>query len=293
MGHLAALLAISFAAAAAQDPLERVLDRISEQAEVFRSVAPKVISRETLVQRAMKPRKHRFPIRIGAAPQNPPAPVYQTREIVSEYGFAALKSAPGALQEFRQVISVDGRPVASEDKARESLAAGLTSDNDRLRKRMLERFERHGLAGAAADFGQIILLFSRRRLDRYEFRLDGSDQRIGAERVIAVVFKEKPGQGSLLVLERRQAIYQPLEGQISVRERDALPIRVWMRAQRDDHGIMVRDEATVDYVESQHGLIVPVSVVHRQFAGRELRVENVFRYSPFRIFSAETDIKFQ
>jgi len=293
MGRIAALLALCFAAAAAQDPLTHVLDRISEQAEIFRSAAPKVIAREMLVQRALRPRKHRFPLRIGAAPEKPPALSFQTREIVSEYGFATLKSSPGSLHEFRQVISVDGRPVTDEGKARESLAAGLVSDDDRLRKRMLERFERHGLVGAATDFGQIIMLFSRSRLDRYEFRLDSSSQRIGAERVRTVVFKEKPGGHSLLVLERRQAIYQPLEGQIWVRERDALPVRVWVRTQRDDHGTVVRDEATVDYVESPHRLIVPASVVHRQFAGGELRVENVFRYSPFRMFAAETDIKFQ
>jgi hypothetical protein len=35
-----------------------------------------------------------------------------------------------------------------------------------------------------------------------------------------------------------------------------------------------------------------VSVVHRQFVGPDLVVENVFRYSPFRLFSADTEMKF-
>jgi hypothetical protein len=32
--------------------------------------------------------------------------------------------------------------------------------------------------------------------------------------------------------------------------------------------------------------------VHRQFVGPDLVVENVFRYSSFRMFSADTDMKF-
>lgn len=291
MARLAALLAIWPVCVAAEDPLQAALDRISAQAEIFRGAAPKVIARETLVQRAQRPRRHRFPVTIGGNTGQPPPVEFERREIASEYGFAALKSAPGALHEFREVVTVDGRRVATEAKARESLAAGLISDDDRARKRMLERFERHGLVGAAADFGQIILLFSRRRLDRYDFRLAG-EQRIGADRAKVIVFKEKAGKGSLLVFERRQAIYQPLEGQIWVRERDGMPVRVWLRAQRESGGVAMRDEATVDYVESPHGLIVPASVVHRQFAGGQMTVENVFRYSPFRMFAADADIKF-
>jgi hypothetical protein len=291
MMRLVALLAIWPVCLAAEDPLQAALKRISAQAATFRSAAPKMIARETLVQRALKSRRHRFPVTIGSNTQQPVPADFVTREIVSEYGFAALKSAPGALHEFREVITVDGRHVATEAKARRSLAAGLISDDDRARKRMLESFERHGLVGAATDFGQIILLFSRPRLNRYDFRLAG-DQRIGADRARVVVFKEKAAQGSLLVFERRQAIYQPLEGQIWVRERDGLPARVWLRAQRESGGVTMRDEATVDYVQSPHGTIVPASVVHRQFTGSQLTVENVFRYSPFQMFAAEAEITF-
>jgi hypothetical protein len=33
-------------------------------------------------------------------------------------------------------------------------------------------------------------------------------------------------------------------------------------------------------------------VVYRQFAGADLMVENVFNYSPFRLFTADTEMKF-
>jgi hypothetical protein len=254
-------------------------------------MAPKVIARETLTQRARKPPRRRFPIRIGNPEPEPPPPEYQNREIVSEYGFASLQSAPGALHEFRQVITVDRRQVASETKARESLTAGLRSAGDRRRKRMLEQFEKHGLVGAASDFGQLILLFTRRRIGSYDFRLAGA-QRLGDDPVWVVAFLEKKGQGSLLIVERQKAIYQPVEGEIWVRRQDLLPVRVTLRTARSTALTTLRDEATVDYVRSPHGLIVPASVEHRQFAGDTLTVENLFRYSPFRMFAAEAEIKF-
>ena len=52
------------------------------------------------------------------------------------------------------------------------------------------------------------------------------------------------------------------------------------------------DEATVDYVMTQHGFLAPASVVHRQTVASQLVVENLFQYSPFRRFAADTDIKF-
>jgi hypothetical protein len=54
----------------------------------------------------------------------------------------------------------------------------------------------------------------------------------------------------------------------------------------------MRDEATVDYVRSPHGLVVPITITHRQHSGSSLVVENVFRYSPFRAFAAQTKIKY-
>ncbi len=44
---------------------------------------------------------------------------------------------------------------------------------------------------------------------------------------------------------------------------------------------------------SPHGLVVPVAVVNRKYAGAELMVEDVFHYSPFRMFETDTQIKFE
>ncbi|HWR49991.1 MAG TPA: hypothetical protein VN428_02720, partial [Bryobacteraceae bacterium] len=201
-----ALFFLVLACGAAQD-IPALLGRLTEEAQVFGQLAPKVLARETLVQRAREDAGRGFPIRIGRSAQEPPQPEYRRREIVSEYGFASIKAGSGALHEFRQVITVDGRRIATEEKARESLTAGLKSASDRTRKRMLEQFEKHGLKGAASDFGQLILLFTRRRLADYEFTSAGETV-LGPERVKIVRFVEKAGRGRLLIIERSKAIYR-------------------------------------------------------------------------------------
>ncbi len=289
-----ALFLLGLACCPAQDAsLQAMLDRLAEEAEVFRQLAPKMVARETLVQRARTDSGRAFPIRIGRSAQKPPEPEYNRREIVSEYGFASLKPGAGPLLEFRQVISVDGRRVATDEKARESLTAGLKSPNDQSRKRMLEQFEKHGLRGAASDFGQLILLFTKRRLGDYEFTVTGEDM-LGPDRVKIVRFVEKAGRGRLLIIERSKAIYRPLEGQIWLRGRDGMPLRMTLLTRRESaEGVTVRDEATVDYVLSPHGAIVPRTVVYRQFSGLALTVENLYLYSPFRLFAADTEVRFE
>jgi len=270
--------------------LPAILSRLGEEAEVFARMAPDMVAQETLKQRARKmPR--RFRPRLGNSAVQPPKPQYRTREIVSEYGYSMFRQAPGVLHEFRQVVSVDGRRIASVEGARRTLSRGLRSEDDRLKKRMLEDFEKHGLTGAAADFGQVILLFGKRRLAEYAFSISGAG-RIGADAALILSFQQTGGAGSLLIFDRRSALHQPLEGEIWVRQPDPLPLRIVLRSTRKEADAVIRDEARVDYVVSPHGALAPVSVVHRQLAGDELVVENLFQYSSFRKFSSETEVKF-
>src|SRR5436305_15310397 len=109
-------------------PLTDILSRVSEEAEVFRRVAPQTISEEALGQRSLKP-PPRFRPRVGAgATAAAPPPEYRTRTIVSEYSYSTLQDAPGALHEFRQVISVDGRSIKTPEQARHALSLGLKSE---------------------------------------------------------------------------------------------------------------------------------------------------------------------
>src|SRR5947199_3694787 len=126
--------------AAVQEPVRPniadLLSRVAEEAEILQQNAPKALTRETLEQRAVMP-PSRFRPRIGTAATEPGKPRLQVREIVSEYSVGTLKdSASNNLIEFRQVTSVDGRKVQSEEKARHFLSIGIKSPDDRVRKRM-------------------------------------------------------------------------------------------------------------------------------------------------------------
>src|SRR5207244_5603049 len=142
-----------------------------------------------------------------------------------EYGYSAFKDSPGALHEFRTVVSIDGRKVQAPEKARRTLTLGVTSADDSVKKQLLKEFEKHGLIGAATDFGQLILLFSKRRLANYDFELAGQD-RIGADTAARLKFRQKGGNESLTVFAHNDAIRAVLQGFLWVRMPDYVPLRI-------------------------------------------------------------------
>jgi hypothetical protein len=94
-----------------------------------------------------------------------------------------------------------------------------------------------------------------------------------------------------------------------VRKSDGLPLRIqsWSEHPPDastqallqawsghapDATLRVRDEATVDYVQSAHGFLTPASVIHRHLVDGKVITENLYRYEPFKMFSADAEIKF-
>ena len=288
-GGMRLLAYIWLVSAACAQTMPQFLARISEEAEVFRHVAPQVLSEETLSQRA--PAARRFHPRLGTAATKPIAPRIETREIISEYSFGTLKDAPGSLHEFREVISVDGRRVSSAESARQSLALGLTSSDDKAKKRMLETYQHFGLDNAAVDFGPLLLLFTKRNIGNYHFTLGGPD-RIGADPVRAISYRQTSGGEHMLVVAGHKAMRLPLEGRIYVRVPDGLPLRITMDASRKDGKHEFRDEATVDYTQSAQGFLAPVSVTHESYENGRLVSQENFRYAPFRRFGADAAIRF-
>jgi hypothetical protein len=273
---------------AQQSDIPKMTGRIAEEADVFAHIARAVLSEETLQQRTRKPvsRFHPRVVDPGA-----PKEEFLRREIVSEYGYSSFQDSPAALHEFRTVISVDGKKVLAVEKARRSLTLGVRSTDDGAKKQMLRDFEKHGLIGAVADFGQLILLFTKRRLADYEFAVAGQD-RIGADTATVLSFKQKSGQESLTIFAGNAALRSQLQGAIWVRNPDYLPLRIKLLSSRKDGPYVINTEGTVDYAMSPHGCILPAAVVHRDTVGGKLLTENIFRYAPFRKFGAESELKF-
>ena len=148
-GPLAAMLTV---AVHAQPDLRGILSRVAEEAEVLQQNAPKVLSQETLEQRAVLP-PSRFHPRIGQAATQVVKPRLAVREVVSEYSVGTLKdSDSNNLVEFRQVVAVDGRPIQSAESARHALSLGMHSQtkNDSPSSSVLKQLTLDRLLGMKA-----------------------------------------------------------------------------------------------------------------------------------------------
>ena len=269
--------------------------------------APKSLTQEVLEQRALMPAT-RFRPRIGkkATTTAAPPPRLVVRQIVSEYSVGTLKeSTVQNLTELRQVISVDGRKVQSAASARHALSLGVTSADDRIRKRMLEDFAKHGLVDIATDYGIFLLAFTKRGLENMKVTLGGEEQ-VGADAAWVLNWQQTSPDAGLLQFVGNQASRVALRGRLLVRKSDGLPLRIqsWTEHSEDATQVLlqswsghpptqtVRDEATVDYIQSAHGFLTPASVVHRHLVDGHVMTENLYRYEPFKMFSADAEIKF-
>lgn len=252
-----------------------------------------MLGEETLKQRALKP-PPRFRPRLGNAAKRPPRPTWQTREIRSEYAFASFDGEGGAMHELRQVIAVDGKKVQEQKSAQESLAKIVMASDDARKKLLLKEFEKHGLTGAATDFGQLILLFTPREIVHYEFTYSHMEWRENAA-ILVFSYRQIDGPEALTLIDARkgdQTSQLAIEGEVWVTEANLAPVRITVTATRGVGADQVREEAEVEYSMSPYGAVLPVSTEHRELRGGKPVAENRFKYAEFRKFGASSDIKF-
>jgi len=289
---LLALAMLAVSQESAPLALPDFLSRLAEEAEVFHQNIPKTLTTETLEQRTLLP-PSRFHPRIGrSAVQQVPQPRLRVRQIVSEYSVGALQESPSHdLTEFRQVISIDGRKVQSDESARHALSIGLKDPDDRARKRMLEDFANHGLVDVATDYGLILLTFSKRGQQQILFTPAG-DLQIGVDSVAVLDWQQTSSADGMLEFIGNQASRRAMRGRLMFRKSDGLPERVDAWTEHSLNGHLIRDEATVDYVLSPHGFLTPASVLHRHLVDARVITENLYRYQPFKLFGADAEIKF-
>jgi hypothetical protein len=227
-------------------------------------------------------------MRVGDAAKQSQAADWKEHEIVSEYAFVLLGRQ---IHELRQVTSADGKQVAGEKKATDALAKLITANDDQRKKRALEQMEKYGLRGGATDFGQILLLFSRGSIERYEFTAAGP-RLMGTVATQVFHYQQLDGQQALTVFRGNSgtgaATTQRLsvQGEIWVREADGLPVRITMTATDSsaDKEETLREEATVDYAMSEFGTLLPVEATQRELRTGEEVAENKFSYRDFHRF---------
>jgi hypothetical protein len=288
------LLAVFSCALHADDRTQQLVASLSHEAEAFRKIAPDVVGHETLFQRAIKPPKGGFHIRVGASAQTSAEPVWQERRILSEYSFAAFAGEGGALHEVRRVTQVDGRSVQDSRKAQEELAAVVTAPDDKRKKELLEQFEKYGLVGAVTDFGQLLLLFNPRDVLHYEFTYRRMEMQ-GLARLLVFGYQQIDGSEGLTVIDAAHgdsAHNMRIAGEVWVRENNFIPVRITLATGQGEGQQSVREEASVDYSMSSYGALLPVWTEHRELRGGKVVVENKFSYTDFHKFTAATQINF-
>ena len=188
---------------------------------------------------------------------------------------------------------MDGKPVTSREKARETLTLGASSDDDRLKKKLLLEFQRHGLANAAVDLGQLIMLFTRRDIGNYKFEITG-EQQIPGDTALVIKYEQATGGESLTIYQGKRATRELLRGELWVRKSDNLPVRITVTSDTlEDDKKAAKHRAEVDYSRSAHGIMLPTLARYEKHIDGELMVENVARYSSFSMFSVDAEIKFE
>jgi len=274
---------------------KKMTARVSEEAEAFQRLAPQVLGEETLHQRSMKP-PPRFRPRIGNAATTAPKPEWQERTIVSEYAFTSLSGADsGELHEIRQVTTVDGKKIEDTKKAQAALAKAITANDDGRKKALLKQFEKYGLLGAVTDYGQALLLFTRRNMERYEFTPKGSNW-LNGQSVRVLGYRQLDGPETLTLIDesrKDQVKHLRIEGELWVRSDNFVPVRIIMAAHQGFGDDQMKEEASIDYAMSQFGALLPLKTEHRETRGGKIAAENQFVYSAFKKFGASSDITFE
>ena len=276
----------------ADERTQQLMARLSQEADAFRKLAPNVVGQETLFQRAVKPPKGGFHIRVGASAQNAPQPVWQERRIVSEYSFAPFSGEGGAIHELRRVTAVDGKTIQDGKKAQQELAAVVTAADDKRKRELLEQFEKNGLLGAVTDFGQVLLLFTSHDIQHYEFTYRRIENQ-GNAHLLVFGYQQIDGPEGLTVIDARRgeaAQNVRIAGEVWVRESNFLPVRITLATEQD--GGLIREEASVDYAMSTYGALLPFWTEHRELRAGKAVAENKFSYADFRKFDTSSEIKF-
>lgn len=284
--------------------MDRLLRRVAEEAEVFYQKAPRIVGRETLTHKGwLEPRR-----RLRSAPGEAPRVRLFTREITSEYGFAALRDNPEWIREFRQVVAVDGHQVmAAKSNPRQALAEGMTSEDDRRRMTLLREFEKYGQIGAATDFGQSILLFRSRQLAMHGFRFLRREFS-GADEAVVIEWRQKEGSGDAArVYSARRLERVRMEGTLTVNAESGVPLRITLSLQNTEYDSLVIHAAAIDYASSRYGVPLPSLVRYRKLAQHltagdkkhppsagppVLLIDNLARYADWQMFAADANIKF-
>jgi hypothetical protein len=77
-----------------------------------------------------------------------------------------------------------------------------------------------------------------------------------------------------------------------VRSDTYAPVRITLAATQGESGAGLREEATVQYVMSPYGVLLPSTIEQQELRDGQVTSESKFVYANFHKFQTSSDIKF-
>jgi hypothetical protein len=252
-------------------------------AAIFSRTAPGLIAQEVLHQRGRRALINLPPRDSRDQPENASVKLpqqFRTHDVSSDYALGQMGPAH-AIHEIRSVLTIDGRVITTESEARHSLTVGVLSEDDDLKRRLLENFEHNRLEGAVADFGPVLLLFAAGRQSNYLFTR-GRDRLLNKEPMAVLSYEQIAGATGLSVFREQTKQVRSARGEIWLRQSDLVPLRITMFTDAPlAGGLTIRDQAVIDYTPTPFGL-APAHIRHVQYLDADLLVENDLQYSGYQ-----------
>ena len=274
-----AVAALAFAEAPTPQQTRTVLERLGQEADRFERNAHRFTGIETL--RQIQPEGTRF----GTGPRGIVTKLPESvHEIVSEYGYISADEPGGSLKEVRLILTVDGLQWKKGKKQLDDLASQIGSREAKKGKaRTLETYEGYGLRGFLSDSGQVILLFSRGGVEKYEFAFDRTEANQPGGPLWVYRYQQLDGGEAFTIYGNKEPIRQRLRGEVWVRASDATPARVTIDSVHTVEESEIRDVTVVEYEMSRWGLLLPARINHRQYVDKSVFVIDEFAYRDFRM----------
>jgi hypothetical protein len=257
--------------------MAELLEALGRASATFARSAPGLTAREALTQRG---RQGAMEIAASGRYKNftiPPG--FRIHEVISDYSLGQI-GAPPVMHEVRTVVTMDGMPIHGDAESRHTLTHGLKSPDDETKKKLLENLEHSQLTGAVTDFGPVLLLFTAARQKNYTFAFEGPGN-LDNEPFLIVHYQQTSGAQGVTEFRARAEERHPAEGEIWMRRKDLLPLRITVHtAEVLSRKYTLRNAAEVNYQPTSFGL-APATVIHKQSLNGDLLVENNFSYSDY------------
>jgi hypothetical protein len=271
------ILSTAFAQSPTSQQTRAVLARLGKEADRFERNAHRFTGTETL--RQVQPDGTRYDTGPRGITTKLPEVI---REVVSEYGYISSDEPGGSLKEVRLILTVDRLKWKQGKKDLNSLADRIGTRDGKNPAKTLESYEDYGLRGFLSDAGQIILLFSRGAVEKYEFSFDRIENAGIFGQMWVYKYLQIDGGQALTIYGGKEPIRHRMRGEYWVRAVDTTPYRVTLDSTHLMGESEVRDVTMVDYQMSRWGLLLPSKIDHRQFVDKQPFVIDEFTYSDFK-----------